>query len=206
MLRNRQLFDCFARRCACSSLLVEVPGSIAEFAEKGPASASGLIMLDFETAAEANFLSLKNLKADENPLPVVLVTTQRSVRGHRNAYQAGVHDIFAQDCPLSLFFEVIESALAENERRRKSLEMRTRAIAKIDRLSPTQARVANRLADGATLAEIANAEGVTVQSVSRYRRQLFEQLGVTSAVATYKLLKSSRNRKLAEPTLAYPQV
>lgn len=149
---------------------------------------SGCLVSDFRMPGMTGLELQEVMLARQIGLPLILITAYADVAVCRKALQRGAVDLIEKPVDNGLLLERIREALRIDALRREA-QIRRRALSqKLASLTPREADVMQRLAQGATLKEIALACGIGFQTAAKHRTNALEKLGVDGDVELVRLL------------------
>ena len=168
---------------------VEAFASPAAFLARAPDLEPGLLLLDLNLPGQSGLALLEAGRAELERFAVVMVTGAGAIETAVRTIRAGAIDFiekpFAPD-ELLARLEALESTLAESlQSRAGALEARAR----IERLSPRERDVLERLLGGASNKLIARALDLSPRTVEMHRARMLQKLG---AGATAEALELAR--------------
>lgn len=136
-------------------------------------------------------------------LPIIVVTGYADAKTCRQALRDGVFDFVEKSFNPHDLLVVIRAAIDHHAQQLKESRIRQEYLRQLEMLSPRESEVMHLLADGRSLKEIAAEFGISVQTASKHRSNLFEKLGVSNEVELLKLLiRIDPSHPLVDPTAA----
>jgi RNA polymerase sigma factor (sigma-70 family) len=130
----------------------------------------------------------RELRSKGARLPIIVVTGHADAGTCRAALRDGVFDFVEKSFTPHDLLVVIRSAIKKDAEQSMERRQRSELLTQFERLSPREREVMQSLSDGMTLKAIAAQFGISVQTASKHRSNLFDKLGVRNEVELVKLL------------------
>jgi RNA polymerase sigma factor (sigma-70 family) len=161
------------------------------FLESGAApSLLGCLLLDVNLPGVGGLSLLQQIAQISPNLPVLMMTGMGQVATAVQAMKAGALDFLEKPLDADTLFALVDRALAASARATASAEQRTRARAWLDRLTPRERSVFDRLAQGKTNKQIAAELKISPRTVEIHRANLMGKLEATSVSDLIRLSSS----------------
>ncbi len=196
------------RLCESVGLVVRSYASPQKFLADIDATDHGCIVADLLMPEMTGLQLHRELQKAGSELPIVVVTGHADAGTCRAALQNGVFDFVEKSFNPHDLLIVIRNAIDKDAEQSNERRMRRAFLAQLQMLSPREREVMKVLADGLTLKEIAAQFGISVQTASKHRSNLFEKLGVNNEVELLKLLYrvDPPTHSLAGPLTSAPPI
>jgi two-component system response regulator FixJ len=142
----------------------------------------GPLLLDLKMPALSGYDVLAALEKRQPHRPAIVLTGSADVPGVVRCYASGLISAFLQKHILTdlALLEAIQHAVAEDTQRRAAYSGRLHFQSLLQRLTPTDLKVFQRLLQGQTNVAIAAALQVSRRSVECRRAKLMSTFGVTN--------------------------
>ena len=161
------------------------------FLEAGAApSLSGCLLLDVNLPGIGGLRLLQQIAQISPHLPVLMMTGMGQVATAVQAMKAGALDFLEKPLDADTLFALVDRALDASARATVSAEQRSRARAWLDRLTPRERSVFDRLAQGKTNKQIAAELKISPRTVEIHRANLMGKLEATSVSDLIRLSSS----------------
>jgi RNA polymerase sigma factor (sigma-70 family) len=161
------------------------------FLESGAApSLSGCLLLDVNLPGVGGLSLLQQIAQISPNLPVLMMTGMGQVATAVQAMKAGAMDFLEKPLDADTLFALVDRALAASARATASAEQHSRARAWLDRLTPRERSVFDRLAQGKTNKQIAAELKISPRTVEIHRANLMDKLEATSVSDLIRLSSS----------------
>ena len=152
----------------------------ADFLARLPKSEAGCILLDLRMPGLSG-TELQHRLAQTFPLlPIVFLTGQGTIATSVQAMKAGADDFLEKPISSQVLREVIERALARNEKRRSGHDQIQALQAKVSNLTPRETQVFDLVVRGNRNKQIAYHMNTSERTIKAHRHRIMEKLGVTS--------------------------
>ena len=113
-------------------------------------------------------------------LPIVFLTGQGTIAASVQAMKAGADDFLEKPVSSQILREVIERALAQNEKRRAGHDQIQALQAKVSDLTPREIQVFDLVVRGKRNKQVAYELNTSERTIKAHRHSIMEKLGVTS--------------------------
>jgi FixJ family two-component response regulator len=188
--------------------IVEVSGYRANCYESGedflarlPQSEAGCVLLDLRMPGLSG-PELQHRIAQALPLlPIVFLTGQGTIAASVQAIKAGADDFLEKPISSQVLCDVIERALAQNEKRRVGGGQRQALEAKVSNLTPREIQVFDLVVRGKRNKQVAYDLNTSERTIKAHRHSVMEKLGVTSLA---EMVSIAERLWLIQPTPAVP--
>ena len=174
-------------------LKVDSYQSPSAFLQHYDASRPGCIVLDVRMP-ELSGLELQQELLSRGPTPpIVIVTGHGDVPVCATAFRAGAFDFIEKPVNPQLLLGRIQRAIEHDAARRRRRDHLADVQTRIARLTPREREVADMIAAGQTLKQIASTLNISVQTASKHRNRTLEKMEVTTDVALARLTLPTEN-------------
>ncbi len=112
------------------------------------------------------------------PLPIIIITAHGNVAATRQALKSGALDLIEKPIDDAELLEAIRAAWKQDAERRQSARHATQFKALLDRLTPREREVLDRIVAGQHNREIAQVLGISARTVEVHKARLMEKLRV----------------------------
>lgn len=194
LFRDSKYSECLARRLVSHGIRTLAFSDRLELLRAIPLVKADAVVADFDAEYPEDFLLLRKLEDSVIALPTILVTTQQTSRGHRQAYQFGTIDILHREMPIATLIDSICTSQRQIRVLREVAKNKLNAQKRLQQLNRREARIARLIGQGTSLNALAEQLQITRQTASQHRARIFRKLGVESAVGVYVLLSNSERR------------
>jgi FixJ family two-component response regulator len=155
-------------------------GSGEEFLARLPESETGCILLDLRMPGLSG-PELQERLAQATPLlPIVFLTGQGTIAAGVKAMKAGAEDFLEKPVSSKILRDVIDHALAQNEKRRAGRDQIQALRAKVSNLTPRETQVFDLVVRGRRNKQVAFDLNTSERTIKAHRHSIMEKLGVTS--------------------------
>ncbi len=111
-------------------------------------------------------------------LPLIIITAHGDVTATRQALKSGARDLIEKPIDDAELLDAIRTAWQQDAERRQSAHHATQFKALLDRLTPREREVLDRIVAGQHNREIAQALGISARTVEVHKARLMEKLRV----------------------------
>ncbi|HNC50976.1 MAG TPA: response regulator [Accumulibacter sp.] len=176
-----------SRGVACRSY-----ASAEEFLSAWNASLAGCILLDIRMEGMSGPELFDVLNERGNRLPVIFLTGHGDVPMAVSAIKKGAFDFVEKPCNDNELANRVIAALQLDARQRMAASDADSVNTLIDRLSTRERQVMERILAGKLNKVIADELAISMRTVEVHRANVFEKMGVRTAVELAQLLASRR--------------
>ena len=176
-----------SRGVACRSY-----ASAEEFLSAWNASLAGCILLDIRMEGMSGPELFDLLNERGNRLPVIFLTGHGDVPMAVSAIKKGAFDFVEKPCNDNELANRVIAALQLDARQRMAASDADSVNTLIDRLSTRERQVMERILAGKLNKVIADELAISMRTVEVHRANVFEKMGVRTAVELAQLLASRR--------------
>jgi FixJ family two-component response regulator len=127
------------------------------------------------------------IRVREFPLPAIVVTAYARTPLTVRALKAGAVTVLEKPCQDDELWEAIRLALAQEARDYVAYQRWRQIRERLDRLTPDERRVMQRIIEGVPNKSIAHAEGVSLRTVESRRRAIFAKMQAGSLAALVRM-------------------
>jgi two-component system, LuxR family, response regulator DctR len=146
------------------------------------ASPCDVVLLDIRMAPLSGLATFETLQAVDCPWPVLFLTGHGDVGMAVQAVKAGAWDFLEKPFQNNVLVDKVEAALAGAQANSAHIRHTQRLRAAFARLSPRERDVLDELIKGSYNKNIADHLGITPRTVEFHRANIFEKMGVSSAI------------------------
>jgi FixJ family two-component response regulator len=191
------------RICESVGLVVRGYRSPQRFLNELSPEDHGCIVADLLMPEMTGLQLHAELQKKQSDLPIIVVTGHADASTCRTALHGGVFDFVEKSFNPHDLLVVIRAAIDKDASQKKERSIRNTHLEQLGMLSRREGEVMHLLAEGRTLKEIAAEFGISVQTASKHRSNLFEKLRVSNEVELLKLLiRIDPSHALPDPTVA----
>lgn len=155
-------------------------GSAGEFLNSYDDDPPGCLILDVRMAEMSGLELQRALTDKDSDLPIIIVTGHGDVQVAVHAMKAGAFDFIEKPFSNQMLLERVQDALKTNRVRRTKRHARKEAELKLDKLTPRERDIFDRLVLGKTNKAIANELELSEKTIEGYRANVTEKLGIGS--------------------------
>jgi FixJ family two-component response regulator len=167
------------------------PSALA-FLEQRDRTAEGCIVADVRMPGLSGLQLLERLAAEEDRMPVVVITGHGDVNACRRAFKGGAVDFLTKPVDEQVLIEAIEAGFTRLEVQRREAGEVDEALVLLSRLTQRENEILDMVARGWMTKEIARAMGLSPRTVETHRANLAEKLGTTSVAEMVRLVLLAR--------------
>ena len=178
------------RLCESINLAVETFDSPDDFLEQVDPTSAGCVVVDLLMPQMSGLDVQTRMLELGVSMPIIVVTGHADTGTCRKAFKKGVFDFLEKGFEPHDLLTSIQRALESNRQDREKESQRGVAMAQLDALTQREVQVMRQLAQGCSLKEIAGSSGISVQTASKHRGNIFRKLDVNNEVDLLKLLIS----------------
>lgn len=171
----------FAARCF---------GSGADFLEAAGTGGSGCVLADLQMPGMDGLRLLTEMAAAGIRLPVVMMTGYGQVASAVQAMKSGALDFLEKPLTEDQLLACLERARASQVQLRQSRERRDEAATRLERLTPREREIFDRLALGMQNKMVAQELEISPRTVELHRARIMEKLGAASVSDLVRLALS----------------
>jgi FixJ family two-component response regulator len=169
-----------------------------EFFVRLPKSETGCILLDLRMPGLSG-LELQEKLAQAAPLlPIVVLTGQGTITAGVQAMKAGADDFLEKPVSSKILRDVIDHALAQNEKRRAERDQVQALRAKVSHLTPREIQVFDLIVRGKRNKQVAYDLNTSERTIKAHRHSIMEKLSVTSLAEMVSI--AERLRRVEPPS------
>ena len=178
------------RLCESVNLAVETFDSPIDFLERVNPKSAGCVVVDLLMPEMSGLDVQTRMSTLGVSMPIIVVTGHADTGTCRTAFKKGVFDFLEKGFEPHDLLTSIQRAMEANRRYREKESQRGVARAQLDSLTQREIDVMQQLSQGCSLKEIAGSRGISVQTASKHRCNIFRKLDVNNEVDLLKLLIS----------------
>lgn len=183
--------------CATVHLGVIAYATADDLLDRPLPDSAGCLVLGLHLPGLSAVELLAELARREWVRPAVVVTAHADTRSVAEAMKAGVLDVFDLPAPPLLLLNAIQRALRMSPVIDRARVRHRRVTTLLQRLSPREREVLDRLMAGRTNKDIAREIGLSEKTVATHRNNVLVKMEVGSVVEAVRLI---------EPALTLPQI
>ena len=192
------------RLCESVNLHVDTFDSPEEFLLQVDSRSAGCVVVDLLMPQMSGLDVQERLLALGVKMPIIVVTGHADTGTCRTAFKKGVFDFLEKGFEPHDLLTSIQRALEANDQFRQQESRRDTAMEQLDSLTQREVEIMRQLAHGNSLKEIAGLSGISVQTASKHRCNIFRKLDVNNEVDLLKLLISIDPKYAASATTSSP--
>ncbi|UVC14442.1 response regulator transcription factor [Mesorhizobium onobrychidis] len=151
-----------------------------EFLARLPKSETGCILLDLRMPGLSGPELQERLAQTVPLLPIVFLTGQGTISAGVQAMKGGAADFLEKPVSSKTLRDVIDRALAHNEKRRAGHDLLQALQAKVSDLTPREIQVFDLVVRGKRNKQVAYDLNTSERTIKAHRHSVMEKLGVTS--------------------------
>ena len=151
-----------------------------EFLARMPKSETGCILLDLRMPGLSGPELQERLAQAVPLLPIVFLTGQGTIAAGVQAMKAGAEDFLEKPVQSKILRDVINHALAQNEKRRAGRDQIQTLQAKVSNLTPREIQVFDLVVRGKRNKQVAYDLNTSERTIKAHRHSIMEKLSVTS--------------------------
>jgi len=162
--------------------------SAAEFLESYDPDSIACLILDMRMPGMGGLELQIELVARGTPPPIIFLSGFGDVRHCAAAMKGGAVDFLEKPVSDDQLLGVVRAALKEGQQRRLGGTSDPEVAARVEKLTPREHDVMDRIYQGDTIKMIATKFGISFQTVAKHRTRVFEKLQVKNEVELVRLL------------------
>jgi two-component system response regulator FixJ len=165
----------------------------------------GCLLTDLKMEGMSGLELQSHLQERGVTLPVVVLTAHGDVNTTRTALKNGAVDFLEKPVDDDVLIDVLLNAIRIDRERHLDHEERSRAAAKLGRLTPRERDVLDLLADGLQHREIAERLAISPRTVEVYKARMMEKLQCRTLAEVVRIgteAKASHPANRARPELS----
>ena len=151
-----------------------------DFLAGSPESEAGCVLLDLRMPGLSGPQLQERIAQAAPLLPIVFLTGQGTVAAGVQAMKDGADDFLEKPVMSETLREVIDRALAHNERRRADRDRLQPLQAKVSGLTPRETQVFDLVVRGKRNKQVAYDLNTSERTIKAHRHSIMEKLGATS--------------------------
>ena len=151
-----------------------------EFLARLPRSEAGCILLDLRMPGLSGVELQARIAQTAPLLPVVFLTGQGTIAASVQAMKAGADDFLEKPISAKILRDVIDHALAQNEKRRAGRNQLQTLQVKVSNLTPREIQVFDLVVRGKRNKQVAYDLSTSERTIKAHRHSIMEKLNVTS--------------------------
>jgi len=172
-------------------LRVETFAAASEFLAAYYPGRAGCILLDVRMPGMSGLELQAHLSSQDMRTPVIIITGHGDVPMAVQAMKAGAVDFIEKPFDDEVLLSGIRRALATDAEQRERQENRAELAMRLAQLTPREHEVMERVTEGKSNKEIANALGVSAKTVEAHRARVMEKMGAHSLAELVKMVMES---------------
>ena len=151
-----------------------------DFLARAPESEAGCILLDLRMPGLSGPQLQERIAQMVPLLPIVFLTGQGTIAAGVQAMKDGADDFLEKPVVSETLRDVIDRALAHNERRRADRDRLQPLQAKVSGLTPRETQVFDLVVRGKRNKQVAYDLNTSERTIKAHRHSIMEKLGATS--------------------------
>ena len=151
-----------------------------DFLARAPESEAGCILLDLRMPGLSGPQLQERIAQMVPLLPIVFLTGQGTIAAGVQAMKDGADDFLEKPVVSETLRDVIDRALAHNERRRAGRDRLQALQAKVSGLTPRETQVFDLVVRGKRNKQVAYDLNTSERTIKAHRHSIMEKLGATS--------------------------
>lgn len=167
---------------------VAAHGSAEEFLRVCPPDLPGCVIADMQMPGISGLDLHRRLQRSGLQFPVVIMTGYADVPMAIEAFDAGIFGLLEKPCAPHELLERTAKAVAWSQGQQQRQEQRRLVQQQLDRLTPRERQVLERLVAGQTLKQVAKELEVSHQAIARHRMRILEKMRVESEIDLVRLM------------------
>ncbi len=168
-------------------LLPVAYASAEEFLAAGALSRPACALVDVRLPGIDGLELQRRLRQSQPGLPVVVITGHGDVSTARTALREGAVDFLEKPIDEKELFEAVGIALESDHREVQKLRTRAEASARLQRLTPRELEVFERITNGQHNREISEEFGISPRTVEVHRARIMEKLQARRVADLFRL-------------------
>jgi two-component system, LuxR family, response regulator FixJ len=183
---------------------VRLHASAEEFLQAvAPPGAPSCVLLDIRMPAMSG-LELQQVLRDRGiDMPIIFMTGHADVSMAVQAMKSGAADFIEKPFKDQVVLEAVSAAMRRSLEALQESQVRSEALALLERLSPREREVAKLVALGQPNKIVAAALGISEKTVHIHRQHVMEKAGVSSAAELARLMLRA-NPQALDPSSVRP--
>lgn len=174
------------------SLPVETFASAREFLEAWTPERAGCLVLDLRMPGLSGLELQERLAAQGNPLPIIFLTGHGDVPDAVAAMRAGAVDFLGKPFRDQDLLDRVQEALELDRARRAEIGLREELRRRLERLTPRESEVLDRVVEGQPNKQIALELGVSERTVEIHRARAMTKMEAASLAELVRLVLAAR--------------
>ncbi|WP_417429058.1 response regulator transcription factor [Kiloniella sp.] len=159
---------------------IQTFASAEEFFSENLLGHSGCILLDIRMPGMDGVEALKQIKASDSNLVVVMISGHGDIPKAVETMKAGAFSFVEKPFSDTEITEIVTSAFQQSEAQQEESELRAHAVDVIEKLTPREKEVLDKLVLGLLNKVIAYELGISTRTVEVHRARIMEKLDVRS--------------------------
>lgn len=174
------------------SLDVETFASARDFLDAWTPDRAGCLVLDLRMPGLSGLELQERLAGQGSPLPIIFLTGHGGVPDAVAAMRAGAVDFLAKPFRDQDLLDRVQEALEVDRSRRAQTGMRAELRSRLERLTPREAEVLDRVVEGQPNKQIAAELGVSERTVEIHRARVMAKMEAASLAELVRLVLAAR--------------
>lgn len=181
------------------NLPVETYASAAEFLDAVDLKSPGCLILDVRMPGTSGLDLQDELGRRASVVPVILLTGHADVPMAVRAMKAGAFDFIEKPFNDQLLLDRVQDALADSLRRCSEMGSRETRLARLERLTPREREVLERVIAGKQNKVIARELGIGLKTVEVHRHNVMEKMEAQSLADLIHMLQDMQIPSTGKP-------
>lgn len=171
---------------------VETFASARDFLDAWTPDRAGCLVLDLRMPGLSGLELQERLAGQGSPLPIIFLTGHGGVPDAVAAMRAGAVDFLAKPFRDQDLLDRVQEALEVDRSRRAQTGMRAELRSRLERLTPREAEVLDRVVEGQPNKQIAAELGVSERTVEIHRARVMAKMEAASLAELVRLVLAAR--------------
>ena len=172
-------------------LAAEAYDSAQQFLENGAAARPGCLLLDVRMPGISGLELLERLNRSEVHMPAIVISAYGDVPMVVRAMKAGAVNFLEKPCRDQQLWEAIQEAIRWDATHRQEMAERAKFLHRLERLTPGEHQVLERLIDGESNKTIAAELEVSVRTIEVRRAKLMKKMKADSLAELIRVTLSA---------------
>jgi two-component system response regulator FixJ len=170
----------------------------AHFLSTPRAENPGCVILDVQMPALSGLEVLRQLRDENYPAPVVMISGQSDISIAVEAMKCGAYDFIEKPLDISNFLIRVKEAAATQQGGRSDTQPATAASLAEQILTPRERDVLYQITDGASNKEAGRHLGISPRTVEVHRARIMDKLGARNAADLVRIVLKGEKQAAAQ--------
>ncbi len=171
---------------------VEAFASAEAFLEAFDPSRAGCLVLDVRMPGIGGLELQKRLRAMNARLPIIFITGHGDIPMAVQALREGAMDFLEKPFRHQELLEQVQQALAQDQKTRQALQRRDLVMASLEKLTPRETEVMEKIVEGKQTKIIARELGISQKTAEIHRARVMEKTEARSAAHLVRMVLRAR--------------